>query len=157
MPEWKPHFSPEEEKNLKQGYVSDNTIFMRWSTEFETKENISDNDFMARNNLLIMALDKFPALAFYDDPRLLRLRKRKLNNAILAHNAGLMDTCEETILSTIDDVQTSRGWHGNYSKALITQRHELDSQERTEPQKKAKWFNRFIGGKEPEQQGGPQQ
>ena len=153
---WKPDFDPEEEQQMKTGYVSDNTTFMRWSTEMETKQNVTDGSFMDRNKLLVMALDKFPALAFYEDPRLLRLRKRKIQNAILANNAGLNQTAEETILSTIDDVQTSRGWHGAYSKALITQRHELDTKEQTEPQKKAKWFNRFIGGKTPEEQGGQQ-
>jgi hypothetical protein len=146
---WQPSFeNPEEEQRTKTGYVSDNTTFMRWSTELETKDNVTDSDFMGRNSLQIMALDKFPALAFYEDPRLLRLRKRKLMNLILAQNLGLEQTCEEIVLSTIDDVQTSRGWKGAYSKALITQRHELDTKERTEPQKKAKWFNRFIGGKD---------
>lgn len=149
---WKPEYEPEEEKQLRSGYISDNTAFMRWSTEMETKQNVTDSEFMGRNKLLVMALDKFPALAFYEDPRLMRLRKRKIMNTILADNAGLNQTAEETILSTIDDVQTSRGWKGAYSKALITQRHELDTKEQTEPQKKAKWFNRFISGKNADEQ-----
>ena len=156
---WQPSFeNPEEEQRAKTGYVSDNTTFMRWSTEIETKDHVTDSDFMDRNSLLIFAADKFPAMAFFEEPREKQLRKLKINNAILARDAGLSKMAEETIISTIDDVQMSRGWKGNYSKALITQRHELDTKERTEPQKKAKWFNRFIGGKgQEEEQGGPQQ
>ena len=145
---WKPEFEPEEEQQLKTGYISDNTAFMRWSTEMEKKQDITDSAFMNRNSLLIMALDKFPALAFYNDPRMMRLRKRKIMNMILAENAGLHQTAEETVLSTIDDVQTSRGDKGAYSRALITQRHEVDTKEQNESlPKKAGFFNRFIGGK----------
>jgi len=157
---WQPSFEPEEEQQLKTGYMSDNTAFMRWSTEIEKKANVTDDAFLERNKLQILALDKFPALAFYEDPRMLRLRKRKLLNVVLARNAGLNETCEETVLSSIDDVQTSRGWKGNYSRALITQRHEL-KEEKTDMQKKVGFWNRFMGGQnkgeEQQQQGGMQQ
>lgn len=158
MVKWTPEWEPHEEQALKTGYVSDNTLFMRWSTEMETKKNVSDDAFMERNKLQILALDKFPALAFYEDPRMIRLRKLKIMNAILAENAGLTQTAEETVLSTIDDVQASRGWKGNYSKVLITQRHEVDTKEMQQPmQRKANWFNRFVGGRSPAEEQAQQQ
>lgn len=154
MVKWQPQMEPHEEQQLKTGYVSDNTMFMRWSTEMETKKNVVGPEFMERNKLDILALDKFPALAFYQDARMLILRKLKIINARLADDIGLNATAEETILSTIDDVQTSRGWQGNYSKVLITQRHEVDTKEMTTPTipKRAGFFNRFIGGKNEQEQ-----
>ena len=130
---WTPELNEDEERELRQGWISDNTAFMRWSTEIEEKENITDKRFLKEHNDIIRQIEKFNPLSFYSDKRELKLRKCYLLNTVLAKNAGLDDVAEETSLFSIDVAQTSRGWHGNYSKALITQRHEFkeDKEEKT--------------------------
>lgn len=122
---WQPELDEEEERELRQGWISDNTAFMRWSTEIEEREHITDAKFLERNKDIIRQIEKFNPMSFYSDKRELKLRKCYLINTVLAKNAGLDEVAEETSLYSIDVAQTSRGWQGNYSKALITQRHEF--------------------------------
>lgn len=148
---WVPQFEPDEEQQLKTGYMSDNTTFMKWSTELEQKKDISDEAFFKRHYYEILGLNKFPALAFFDDKRNLQLYSLKMVNANLAFCAGQVDVCESTVLSAQTDVQLSRGMHGNYSKALITQRQEF-REEKSEIGKKVGIFNKIFGGKKQEEE-----
>ena len=152
------HIVNEEElRELKSSYMSDNTAYMKWSTEIEPKRDIIDSDFMRRNNLMLMFADKFAPLANFTDPQMMALHKLKMMNAMFALEAGLDDIAEETVISAIDDIQLSRGDHGFFQKAIITQRHELQEHQTTQIEKKAGFFNKWFGGKKnEEQEQGPQ-
>ena len=144
-------------QQLRANNISDNTAYMRWSTEIEPKKNIINDDFLFRNRISIIGLDKFAPLANFTDPRMIRLHKLKMMNIELEMEAGLVDSAEQTALSAIDDIQVSRGEKGFYQRALITQRQEFESSEVTEAQKKVGFFNKLFSKKEPPQQGGQQQ
>ena len=146
-----------ELQQLKASYMSDNTAYMKWSTELEPKKDVMDGEFMNRNRNLILFADKFAPLANFTEPRLMQLHKLKQLNMILAQSAGLDSTAEETVISAIDDIQVSRGDHGFYQRALITQRHELQQEEHSDTQKKVGFFNKLFSKKEPPQQGVQQQ
>jgi len=152
MPE---HLLNEDEiRELKATYMSDNTAYMKWSTEIEPKKNMTDADFFNRNRILLLFADKFAPLANFTEPRMMALHKLKMLNHELAEAAGMTDVCEKTAISAIDDIQISRGNQGFFQRAIITQRHELQEQRTTETQKKIGLFNRFFGGKQPPQQQG---
>lgn len=145
---WQPELDEEEEKQMRYGYVSDNTAFMRWSTEIEQQDELVDKPFLHRHRHRVLSINKFTPLAFYKDEREIRLRKLRNINITLAKNAGLEETAEETALDNIDDAQTSRGWKGEYQRALITQRHEI----REEKESKVGRFSGLFGKKPEEQQ-----
>jgi hypothetical protein len=150
-------FSDDEMEQQNRAQISDRTAYMRWSTEVEPKKNVIDSDFLERNRISIIGLDKFAPLANFKDPRLMRLHKLKMIIIDLEIEAGLIHAAEGTALSAIDDVQISRGDNGFYQRALITQRQEVESEERTDVQKKVGFFNKMFGGKKQEsqqQQGG---
>jgi len=147
-----------EIQTMKAAYMSDNTAYMRWSTEIEPKQNVIDADFMRRNSNYILMADKFAPLANFNDPRLIQLHKLKMNNLTLEMQLGLTHSAELTAISSIDDIQVSRGDKGFYQRALITQRHEMQNEERTTTEKKVGFFNKLFSKKEspPQQnQGGP--
>ena len=150
-----------DDKDLQQiraAHISDNTAYMRWSTEIEPKKNIINDDFLYRNRISIIGLDKFAPLANFNDPRMLRLHKLKMMIIDLEMEAGLINSAEQTALSAIDDIQVSRGEKGFYQRALITQRQEFDTQEHTETQKRVGFFNKLFSKKEtPPPQGGQTQ
>ena len=146
-----------ELSQIRASNISDNTAYMKWSTEIEPKKNIINDDFLYRNRISIMGLDKFAPLANFNDPRLMRLHKLKMMIIDLEMEAGLTESAEQTALSAIDDIQVSRGEKGFYQRALITQRQEFESSEITEAQKKVGFFNKLFSKKEPQQQGGQQQ
>jgi len=149
-----------EIQGLKEAYMSDNSTFMKWSTEIEEKKGIIDEDFMRRNSLLIIGFDKFAPLANFNDPILTRLHKLKMMIISLELEAGLQDAAEQTAMSILDDIQISRGDKGFYQKALITQRHEMQNEDRTAVEKKVSFVNKLFSKKEssqPPQQGGPVQ
>jgi hypothetical protein len=142
----------DEIRQLRSQYMSDNTTYMKWVTEIEPKKDMMDSAFIQRNKLLLMFADKFAPLANFNDPQMMALHKLKMLNMELALEAGLTDIAEETVISAIDDIQLSRGDHGFFQKALITQRHELTEQ-RTEGEKKVGFFNKLLGrNKSPEEQ-----
>ena len=146
-----------ELSQIRASNISDNTAYMKWSTEIEPKKNIINDDFLYRNRISIMGLDKFAPLANFTDLRLMRLHKLKMMIIDLEMEAGLVESAEQTALSAIDDIQVSRGEKGFYQRALITQRQEFESSEVTEAQKKVGFFNKLFSKKEPPQQGGQQQ
>ena len=133
--------------------MSDNTAYMKWVTEIEPKKDMIDSDFIKRNRLLLMFADKFAPLANFNDPQMMALHKLKMLNMELAMEAGLTDIAEETVISAIDDIQLSRGDHGFFQKAIITQRHEIKEQ-RTEGEKKVGFFNKLFGGQKPTEETG---
>lgn len=146
----------DEIRQLRTQYMSDNTTYMKWVTEIEPKKDMMDSDFIRRNKLLLMFADKFAPLANFNDPQMMALHKLKMMNMELAMEAGLTNIAEETVISAIDDIQLSRGDHGFFQKALITQRHEIKEQ-RTEGEKKVGFFNKLFGGKKQEdREEGPQ-
>ena len=149
-----------DEKELEQrkaAMISDNTAYMKWSTEIEPKKNIITDDFLYRNRISIIGLDKFAPLANFTDPKMIRLHKLKMIIIDLEMAAGLTDGAEQTALSAIDDIQVSRGDKGFYQRALITQRQEFETSENTETQKRVGFFNKLFSKKEPQQQEGKQQ
>lgn len=154
------HLLDEDEiREMKSTYMSDNTAYMKWSTEIEPKKNMTDSDFFNRNRILLLFADKFAPLANFTEPRMLALHKLKMLNHELAEAAGLESVCEKTAISAIDDIQISRGNQGFFQRAIITQRHELQEQRTTEAQKKVGFFNKLFGSKpqDEQQQGGPSQ
>jgi hypothetical protein len=153
-------FEDEEIQHMEKSQMSDRTAYMRWITEIEPKNNVIDADFLDRNKISIIGLNKFAPLANFKDPRLMRLHKLKMIIIDLEIEAGLIHAAEGTALSAIDDVQISRGDNGFFQRALITQRQEVESEERTDAQKKVGFFNKLMGGgkkQEQQQQGGQMQ
>ncbi len=149
---WEPVLDEEEEKELKRGFISENTAQSRWETEIEANKEIGiDERILRRNRYRVFNINKFPALAFYSDMRQLRLRKRRNINLTLAANAGLVETCEETVFDNIDDAQTSRGWQGKYTIARITERHEI-RQEETGKEKVGRLSGLFSKKKQQEEE-----
>lgn len=149
-----------DEKELEQRkgqMISDNTAYMKWSTEIEPKKNIITDDFLHRNRISIIGLDKFAPLANFTDAKMIRLHKLKMIIIDLQMSAGLTEGAEQTALSAIDDIQVSRGDRGFYQKALITQRQEFETSDNTETQKRVGFFNKLFSKKEPQQQEGQQQ
>ena len=126
-------------------YVSDQTAFMRWSTELEKKDRLVDDDFLHNNQHRIIDLDKFLPLSFIDDPRSIKLFRLRRMNITLAKDAGLIDLADETTLDNLADYQTTRGVRGNYQKALITQRREW--QDKTEVDKQRGILSGLIRGR----------
>jgi len=144
---------------LRSAFMSDNTAFMKWSTEIEEKKSVIDSEFMHRNRMTIIGLDKFAPLANFTEPRLIQLHKLKMLIIGLEVEAGLDYSAEQTALSAIDDIQVSRGDHGFYQRALITQRQEQDIRADThsDAERKVGFFNKLFAKKEQPPQGGQQQ
>jgi hypothetical protein len=151
----------QEIQQMKSSIMSDNTAFMRWSTEIEYKKDVVESDFLKRNQNLILFIDKFTPMANFRDKRIVALHKLKFQDSILERNAGLNPSAEETAISAIDDIQLSRGENGFFQEALITQRHELQEERKTDSERRVSFFNRVFSKKPQNQQqqgsGGPQQ
>ena len=126
-------------------YVSDQTAFMRWSTELEKIEHIIDNDFLEHNRHRVMDINKILPLSFIDNPKSIKLFRLRRMNIGLAKDAGLIDLADETTLDNLADYQTTRGIRGNYQNALITQRREW--KDRTDPEAKKGMLGRLIRGR----------
>lgn len=149
-------FPNEEDDQQPVKHISDMTAYMRWSTEWEQKEDVVTKDFLQRNRLWVMNQDKFTPMAFFDDKRQVQIRQRRNINAALAMNNSAWDIAEETILMNQDDVAVSRGWKGNYTYALNTQRSEHKLEEHS-VKDKVKGYSGLLGKKKPEEEGGEQQ
>lgn len=129
-------------------YVSDNTAFMRWSTEIEQIDNIIDSNFLKRNNIRIIDLDKFLPLSNITNKKnvqLFRLRRMIIQSSV---DAGLTDVAEDAALSNLADYQMSRGIGGFYQNALITQKREW--MDRSREQKKTGILKGLISGRKEE-------
>ena len=93
-------------------YVSDNTAFMRWSTEMEQVHHIIDNNFLSRNRIKAIDVNKFLPLSNIRNPKMLQIVHLRRQLADLANDADLRDIAEGTILDNVADYQTSRGIDG---------------------------------------------
>lgn len=124
-------------------YISDQTAFMRWSTELERVEGLIDNKFIERNRNRIIDVNKILPLSFIDDPRSVKLFRLRRINMDLATDAGLTDLADTTTLDNLADYQTTRGIRGNYQNALITQRKEW--KDRTDAETKKGLFGKLVG------------
>jgi len=116
-------------------YISDNTAFMRWSTELEQIHDVIDSDFLQENRHRVGDLNKFLPLSNITNPHMIKLLRLRRMNMSMAKDAGLMDVADETMLDNLADCQTSRGMGGFYQNALITQKREwLDKSKEQEKQ-----------------------
>ena len=140
---------PDEEGEEQQPrYVSDNTSFMRWSTEIEQKPGVIDEGFLKRNKERIMDIDKFLPLSNITNAKSIKLFHLRRQCITMAKDAGLNDLAEETSLDNIADYNTTRGTEGFYQKALITQRREWHDSE--EEKKRTGILKNLIRGKRDE-------
>jgi len=125
---------------------------MRWSTEFEKTEGLTDDNFLKRFMYKIIAINKFSALSNLTNPRQIKLIRCRNNNADLAWDAELYDTALSGALDTVNDYQMSRGVGGFFQNALITQKREwLDKSRNAE--KKGLLSNIVKGRQEEENVG----
>lgn len=131
-------------------YVSDNTAFMRWSTEIENTPKVIDDEFLQRNRLRIAEINKILALSNITNPRMIKLARLRRMNSQLAHDAELQDIAEETVLDSLADYQMSRGTGGFYQKALITQRREW--KESSDKERKTGLLKNILRGKKQQDQ-----
>lgn len=113
-----------DEAHAPTRYISDNTAFMRWSTEVEQIESVIDKEFLENNHHRIADIDKFLPLSNLNNPRQIQLLRQRRINMGLAKDAGLIDVADETVIDNWADCQTSRGVEGFYQNALITQKRE---------------------------------
>lgn len=131
-------------------YVSDQTAFMRWSTELEQSSGLVNNEFLEENKYRVLDINKFLPLAFIKNPRNIPLFRLRRMNMTHEKDAGLFENAAETVLDNLADYQTTRGIEGNFQKALITQRREW--QDRTNPETTKKGIiGRLIKGRSEEQ------
>lgn len=137
----------EEEQFLdgRPRYVSDQTAFMRWSTELEKTDELINDKFLKRNRNRILDINKILPLSFIDNPKSIKLFRLRRMNMSLATDAGLYNLADETTLDNLADYQTTRGIRGNYQNALITQRKEW--QDRTNPDNKKGLFGRLVNNR----------
>lgn len=140
---------PDQYQTVKP-YVSDQTAFMRWSTEIEPDPNIVDQQFIKRYLPLILDNNKFLSLSNIQNPRSIKLYHLRRNLIRMAWDNELVDTAIETALSNVADYNTTRGQDGFYQKALITQRREWE--DKTREEKKQGIFSRLIGGRREKEQ-----
>jgi len=134
----------------KPRYVSDNTAFMRWSTELEQTPNVVNKDFLDRNRHRIVDINKFLPLSNITNPRMIKLSRLRRMNMQLAQDAGLIDLAEETTLDNVADYQMSRGNQGFYQKALITQRREW--KESSNQERRTGMLKNILRGKKQQEQ-----
>ncbi len=137
-----------EETNV-QPYVSDQTAFMRWSTELERIHHIIDDDWLIKNRHRVIDINKILPLSFISNPKAIKLFHLRRQLIELANDAGLDDLADATVLDNLADYQTTRGTNGNYQNALITTKREwLD---RTQNNQKKGFFGKLIKNNEQQQ------
>lgn len=121
---------PEDEDFQPRRPISEQTAYMRWSTEIERDEEneIVDKKFIKNHRPRVIDINKFLPLSNITDKRQVKLFRLRRMNMTLAQDAGLEDVAEETTLDNLADYETSRGINGFYQKALITQRQEFKDQ-----------------------------
>ena len=144
--------NPEQDPVYWEGrprYISDQTAFMRWSTELEKQPGTIDEDFIKNNIHRIIDINKFLPLSFIDNPKSIKLFRLRRMNITMAKDAHLIDLADETTLDNLADYQTTRGIRGNYQKALITQRREW--QDKTDIEKKKSLIGGLIRGRAEQQ------
>ena len=117
--------------DLPRNPISDHTNFIVTSTTVDTSK--MDERFDARNNLKLLAIDKFPALAALDpmDEAILQFMWIDLKYAI---KFEFWDRAEDKALEIINVYNTSRGRAGqyNFGEQLITTKEILVSKHKQE-------------------------
>jgi len=128
---------PEEETDVRNEprYISDNTAFMRWSTELEEIHKVIDGDFLQTNRHRVGDINKFLPLSNITNPHMIKLLRLRRMNMSMAKDANLLDVADETMLDNLADCQTSRGVGGFYQNALITQKREWLDKSKNEENK----------------------
>ena len=116
--------------NLPRNPISDTTSFIVKSTTIDTQK-MSDLRFKTRNELLILAVDMFPALANLK-PEDQALTQKMWTNMMCGIRRGYMNYAEHKALELIRFYNESRGREGKFSQQLITTREELVAKHRTE-------------------------
>jgi len=138
-----PEYLPENPLQDILPPLSEQTAYMRWSTELEQDpRGLTDQKFMERHKARIIDINKFLPMSNITNPysiKIFRLRRMIID---LAKEAGLQELAEETALDNLADYNTTRGQHGFLQKAMITQRQELDTNQNEKP---SSWIDRLRG------------
>lgn len=145
---WTPELDEDEEKELKTGWISDNTAFMRMQTQLE-KDDIVDKNFFEKYAPRILQFNKFAALS-NSDPRQKQIERIRTIKMDFLESAGLYNEAVKSSLDSIRDHQNLRGQSGFFQQALITQRHEI-KEEKTKAEKVGGLSGLFRKKKEPEE------
>ena len=148
-----------EIQNLKTAYMSDRTTYLRGMTEIEPKRILITDEFMERYTNQLGFVDKWLALANFQEPKEKHLHKLKMINAQLALDNGLTDVANETLISAWDDIGVSRGDKGFFQNSLNKEIHEIHEEQTTGMERKVGFWNRLFSKKEApsQQQGVPPQ
>ena len=133
-----------EIQNLKSAYMSDRTTYVRGMTEIEPKRILISDDFMQRYTNQLGFVDKWLALANFQEPKEKHLHKLKMINAQLALDNGLVDVANETLISAWDDIGVSRGDKGFFQNSLSKEIHEIHEEKTTGPERKVGFFNNLF-------------
>ena len=137
------YLPPEDPYQNLQPPLSEQTAYMRWSTELEEDhKGLTDNQFMQRHKARIIDINKFLPMSNITSPHSIKIFRLRRMIIDLAKEAGLEELAEETALDNLADYNTTRGQHGFLQKAMITQRQELDSGQHEKPQN---WIDRIRG------------
>lgn len=143
----------ESEEKPAEGYQqpprSDQTAFMRWSTELEEDQQVTDRELLKKHRPRILDINKFLPLSNIRDKKTIKLFRLRRLNMDLAWEQGLDDLAVETALDNLADYQTTRGQKGFYQKALITQRREWE--EKGQEDKKQGLLKSLIRAEEDKQ------
>ena len=141
-------YNENTEQNERDPYMSDQTAFMRWSTEPQLDEKNFSKELINDIRYKIEAATKFPALANINDLRTIKYVKLLLINAEMAWDSGLYELAMSTVMDIINTYQITRGQGGFYQKALITTRREWE--DKTKNDQKKGFFGRLIKNNEPD-------
>jgi len=141
-------YSDDENEELRDPFISDNTAFARMQTELETdKKGLVNSDMIKRHRPRVLSLNKFAPLSNIANKGQIQLDRIRRCKIDLLEEAGLHDDAIETALDNIADLQLSRGIGGFYQRAMITQRHEFKEDMREERKKR---FGSFFKKAQPE-------
>jgi len=125
---WTPELTEDEEQQVRTGYVSDQTAYMRMQTQMEQREHLIDEKFLKKHKARILGFDKFAPLSNSPSSQIKidRIRRLKLD---LLEEAGLYDDAIRCALDNVGDYQSFRGTGGFFQTAQITERHEVKQEE----------------------------
>jgi hypothetical protein len=130
-------------------YISDNTAYMRWSTELEQVHEVIDKDFLRRHRHRVGDINKFLSLANIKTSQQLRLYRLRRMNMTMACDAEMNDLADETMLDNLADYNTSRGIDGFFQNALITTKREI--LDKSKQQEKKGFLRQLVQGKQAEE------
>ena len=115
-----------DEPFTQTSYTGDLTLdpmvaHQRYKYEMENKPGLIDQNYMKRNKDLVISINKFMPLGYYNRPHTLKLIGRRFSNIIGERDAGLDDNAEETTLCILKDIAMSRGQQGFAAKLEVTE------------------------------------